>query len=67
MCERNIDWLPLTCPQLGTWPATQACPLTGNETGNLLVHKLALKPLSYTSQAIIRGLKGQNHGLTSRR
>ena len=19
MCERNIDWLPLECPQLGTW------------------------------------------------
>ena len=24
--ERNINvWLPLTCPLLGTWPATQAC------------------------------------------
>ena len=22
--ERNIDQLPLTHPQLGTWPATQA-------------------------------------------
>ena len=23
--ERNINvWLPLTCPLLGTWPATQA-------------------------------------------
>ena len=28
--ERNIDWLPLAHPQLGTWPATQACALTGN-------------------------------------
>ena len=29
--ERNITvWLPLTCPLLGTWPATQACVLTGN-------------------------------------
>ena len=29
--ERNINvWLPLTCPQLGTWPTTQACALTGN-------------------------------------
>ena len=29
--ERNINvWLPLTCPLLGTWPATQACALTGN-------------------------------------
>ena len=25
MCERNIDWLPLAHPLLGTWPATQAC------------------------------------------
>ena len=24
MCERNTNWLSLTCPQLGTWPATQA-------------------------------------------
>ena len=29
--ERNINvWLPLTHPLLGTWPATQACALTGN-------------------------------------
>ena len=26
------------CPLLGTWPATQACALTGNWTGNTLVH-----------------------------
>ena len=30
--ERNINHLPLTHPQLGTWPATQACVLT--LTGN---------------------------------
>ena len=29
--ERNINvWLPLTRPLLGTWPATQACALTGD-------------------------------------
>ena len=29
--ERNMNmWLPLECPLLGTWPATQACALTGN-------------------------------------
>ena len=28
--------LPLTCLQLGTWPATQACALTGNETCDFL-------------------------------
>ena len=26
----NINWLPLTHPQLGTWHAAQACALTGN-------------------------------------
>ena len=26
--ERNISvWLPVVCPLLGTWPATQACAL----------------------------------------
>ena len=36
--ERNINvWLHLECPLLGTWPATQACVLTGNWTCNPLV------------------------------
>ena len=25
-------WLPLVCPLLGNWPATQACALNGNRT-----------------------------------
>ena len=40
-------------PQLGSWPETQACALTGNQTGNPLVCRPALNPLSYTSQAKI--------------
>ena len=41
----------LSCaPPLGTWPATQACALTGNQTDDPLVHRLALNPLSHTSQ-----------------
>ena len=43
--ERNInEWLPLACPLLGTWPATQACALTGNPAhdpwfrGQLSIH-----------------------------
>ena len=49
--ERNIIvWLPLTCPLLATWPATQAGALTGNRTGESLVHRPELNPLSYTSQ-----------------
>ena len=37
--ERNIIvWLPLVRLLLGTWPATQACALTGSRTTNPLVH-----------------------------
>ena len=49
--ERNINvWLPLTCHLLGTWPATQACALTGNGTSHPLVHRPALYAVSHTSQ-----------------
>ena len=49
--ERNVNvWLPLECPQLGTWLATQACALTGNQTSNPFVHRSALNPLNHTSQ-----------------
>ena len=49
MCEKYIDWLPLAPLQLETWPASQACALIRNRTGNPLVHRLALSPLSHTS------------------
>ena len=60
--ERNISvWLPLMCPPLGTWPTTQACALTGNGTGDPLVRRPVLSPLSHTSQgayvAYIHSLK----------
>ena len=49
--ERNINvWLPFMWSPLGTWPATQACALTGNRIGDPLIHRPALNPLSYTSQ-----------------
>ena len=49
--ERNIAvWLPLMCSLLGTWPKTQACALSGNQTGDPLVHRPVLNPLSHTSQ-----------------
>ena len=36
--EKNINvWLPLTWSLLETWPATQACALTGNQTSDPLV------------------------------
>ena len=37
-------------PPLGTWAATQACVLTGSWTGDHLVRRLVLNPLSHTSQ-----------------
>ena len=43
----------LVRPLLGTWPRTQACALTGNRTGDPLVHRLVLDPLSHTSQGYI--------------
>ena len=49
--ERNINvWLPFACPLLGAWPANQACALTGDQTSVPLVRRLALNPLSHTSQ-----------------
>ena len=49
--ERNTKvWVPLARPRLGTWPAIQACALTGNQTSDPLVCRLALNPLSHTSQ-----------------
>ena len=34
---RNINvWLPLTCPLLGTWPATQSCALDWESNWQLL-------------------------------
>ena len=52
--ERKINvWLPLVHPLLGTWPATQACALNGNQTGDPLVHRLVLNPLSHTSQGYL--------------
>ena len=49
--ERSINvWWPLTCPLLGSWPATQACALIGNQIGDPLAFRPALNPLSLTSQ-----------------
>ena len=52
--ERNIyidhHQLPLARPQLGTWPTTQACALTENQTGDLSMSRSALNPLSHASR-----------------
>ena len=44
-------WLPLTYILLEAWPATQACALTGNRTGDPLVLRPVLNPLSHISQS----------------
>ena len=49
-------WLPLAHPLLRTWPATQACALTGNRTSDTLVHRPALNPLSYSFAHFLIGL-----------
>ena len=43
----------LHVPPLGTWPATQACALTGNRTRDPLLCRPALNPLSHTNQGLI--------------
>ena len=53
ICERNshqLPFVPAPPPPLGTWPATQACALTGNRTGDPLLLRPALNPLSHISQ-----------------
>ena len=50
MYKRYSDQLPLSCPQPGTQPATQAGALTGNQISSPSVHRPALNPLSHTSQ-----------------
>ena len=71
MGENNIDQLPLTHSQLGTWPTTQACALTENRTGDLSVCEMTPNPLSHTSEGKILffffkrvnvGREGEIHG-----
>ena len=63
--ERNIDvweihWSVASCKQLGTWPISQACALTGNQTSDPSVLRPALNPLSHTSQGSNFILNGYN-------
>ena len=46
----NNVWLLSMHPLLGSWPATQACALTGSQTSDPLVYRPAHNPLSHTSQ-----------------
>ena len=51
LCEREtFACCLLHVLALGPGLATQACALTGNQTDDPLVRRLALSPLSHTSQ-----------------
>ena len=54
--ERNNVLLPLVCPALGTWPATQACALTRNRTGDPWIPRPLLNPQNHTSQGSLHFL-----------
>ena len=51
MWKTIIDWLTSVRAPTRDEPASQACALTGNRTGNLSVCRLALNPLSHTGQS----------------
>ena len=51
--EKHQCVVAFACPLLGTWPAAQACALTGNRTSDPLVCRPALNLLSSTSQGHI--------------
>ena len=53
----SINRLPLTYPQMGAWPETQACALTGNRTSDLSVSKPVLNLLSHTIQRQVLNFK----------
>ena len=61
MWERNMDRLHLAHPQLGTWPATWSCALTGNWTSYLSVCRVALSPLNHTSQGLVSHFECDGH------
>ena len=63
MCEKYINWLPLVCAQLGTWPTTQACGLTGTRTSDPLALRVVFNLLSHTSQGTF--LLNKDHVETS--
>ena len=50
-CVRETSVASRT-PPIGDPPATQACALTGNRTGDLLFHRPAPNPLSHVSQGM---------------
>lgn len=68
--ERDIDvgeeqgWVASRMPELGTWPTSLACALTGNQMCSLFVHSPVLTPLNHTSQGKIYFLNGYKTYIT---
>ena len=58
--EKLNVWWPLAHTLLGTWPATQACALTGNQTSDPLVCRPMLNSLSYVSQGLMVSFNEHN-------
>ena len=52
MCERRMDRLLLTHPQLEAWPVTQACALKGNPARDRGVVGTKPSVLSHTSEGM---------------
>ena len=50
MGERNINWVLLICTPSGAQPTTQACALTRNRTGRLVLCRKMPNQRSHTSQ-----------------
>ena len=52
MGEKHQHVVASRVPPAGDLAHNQVCTLTGNGTGDAMVHRPTLNPLSYTSQGI---------------
>ena len=60
--ERNITvWLALTRPPLGTWPLTQACALTGNQTSGSFGSQAGIQSTEPHQPGQFRGSRDNNN------
>ena len=50
MCDRNINWFPLSHAPSWDQPATQACVLTGSQTGDFWLCRMTRNKLSHSGQ-----------------
>ena len=55
MCERNIDWFPLVCPDQGAGHNPGMCP-DQDRTNDLSFHGMMPNPLSHISKGSLNFL-----------